>query len=103
VLALHKIFHGLQEIFGLHKTSNISSFFVCFNRYNYFYFEKIIKYLDCVKILHEAKLQAFVKMQITRRPQSTKNLPEQKNLSRTEQRHVSRTAIKVNRTDTRLD
>jgi len=31
------------------------------------------------------------------------NFPKQKDLSRTEQRCVARTAIKVNATDTRLD
>jgi len=31
-----------------------------------FYFDKILKYLVCVKIFHEAKLHAFVKMQMTR-------------------------------------
>ena len=29
-------------------------------------FDKIFKYLICVKICHEAKLQAFLKMQMTR-------------------------------------
>jgi len=40
---------------------------------------------------------------LTTLPQSTKNFPEQKNLSRTEQRYVGRTAVKVYMTDTRLD
>ena len=41
-------------------------------------------------------------MQIARK-QLTINFPKKKNLSRTEQRYVSRTAINVNTTDTRLD
>jgi len=36
-------------------------------------------------------------------PQPTKNVPKKKGFSITEQRYVSRTAIKVNTTDTRLD
>jgi len=56
----------------------------------------------CVKIFHEEKLQAFVKLQITRN-QLVKNFPKKKNLSRAEQRYVSRTAIKVNKTGTRCD
>jgi len=32
-----------------------------------------------------------------------KNFPKQKDLSRTEQRYIGRTAVKVNTTDTRLD
>ena len=40
---------------------------------------------------------------LKRRLPATKNIPKQKNLSRTEVRHVSRTAIKVNTTDNRLD
>jgi len=36
-------------------------------------------------------------------PQPTRNFPKQKDLSRTEQSYVSRTAIKVNTTDTHLD
>jgi len=35
-----------------------------------FYFDKILKYLAHVKIFHEAKLQAFVKMQMTRTNQT---------------------------------
>jgi len=43
--------------------------------YNLFYFDKIIKYLDCVKIFNEAKLQVFVKMQITRnQPKTFQNI-----------------------------
>jgi len=54
-----------------------------------------------VKNFHEPKLQALVKMQMTRnQPQTFK---KRKNLSRTEQRYVSRIAIKINTTDTRLD
>ena len=36
-------------------------------------------------------------------PQPTKNFPKQKDLSRTEQCYVGKTAVKVNTTDTRLD
>jgi len=34
---------------------------------------------------------------------ATKNVPKQKDFSRTEQGYVSRTALEVNTTDTRLD
>jgi len=36
-----------------------------------FYFDKILRYLICVKIFHEAKLQAFVKMQMIRNQPKT--------------------------------
>jgi len=36
-----------------------------------FYFDKTLKYLVCVKIVHEAKLKAFVKMQTTRNQPTT--------------------------------
>jgi len=36
-------------------------------------------------------------------PQPTKNVPKQKDLSRTEQRYFGRIAIKVSTIDTRLD
>ena len=36
-------------------------------------------------------------------PQPTKNIPKQKDLLRTEQRYIGKTAVKVNTTDTRLD
>jgi len=36
-------------------------------------------------------------------PQPTKYVPKHKDLSRTEQRYVGRSAIKVNTTDTRFD
>jgi len=56
-----------------------------------------MKYLVCVKIFHKAKLQAFVKMQISR------NQPKTFQNRRIFQRYVSRTATKVNATNTRLD
>jgi len=47
--------------------SNLSSFVICFNLA--FYLDKILKYVTYVKIFHEAKLQAFVKMKMTRNPE----------------------------------
>ena len=65
--------------------------------------EKRLRITDLVyvKIFHEAKLQAFVKMQMTRNQQKT--FKKRKNLSGTEQRYLSRTAIKINMTDIRFD
>jgi len=57
---------GLHEIFGFHWF-NLSSFVICFNLA--FYLDKILKYVTYVKIFHEAKLQAFVKMKMTRNPE----------------------------------
>jgi len=65
-----KFFAGLHEIFGFHR-ANLLSFVVCFNVVQLFYFDKILKYLVCVKIFHEAKLQAFAKMQMTRNQANT--------------------------------
>ena len=57
--------------------------------------------LISLKFGHVAKLQSLQKC---RWPETNqKHLPKQKDLSNTEQRLVSRTAIKVNTTDTRLD
>jgi len=65
--------------------------------------EKRLRTTDLVyvKIFHEAKQQAFVKMQMTRN--QLKSFKKRKNLWRTEQRYVSRTAINVNTTDTSFD
>ena len=54
-----------------------------------------------VKNFHEAKLQALVKMHMTHN--QPKTFKKRKNFSRTEQRYVSRTTIKISTTDTRLD
>ena len=68
-----KIFPGFHEIFGLHRT-NLASFVVCFNVVQLILFYKKSKHLVCVKIFYETKLQAFVKMQITRnQPKSSQN------------------------------
>jgi len=63
-------FAGLHEIFGFHRT-NLLSFVVCFNVVELFYFDKILKQLVCAKIFHEAKLQAFAKMQMTHNQPNT--------------------------------
>ena len=63
-----------MRFFGFHRTNNFSSFVVCFNVVQLILFwqnNKVFRISDCVKIFHEAKLQAFVKMQITRNQQKT--------------------------------
>ena len=61
---------GQEMVKVLARPINVSSFVVCFNVVQLILFWQIIKYLDC-QICHEAKLQAFVKMQITRNQPKT--------------------------------
>ena len=61
-----KFFPGLHGSFSFHRTINISSFVVCFIICFIILFWQNNKYLVCVYICREAKLRAFVKMQITR-------------------------------------
>jgi len=83
-----KFFPGLHGIFGFHMT-NLSSFAVCSNVVKLFYFDKILKYLVCVKVIHVAILQALVKMQMTRNQSKTfqnrRFFPERNNVTLAEQ------------------
>ena len=79
---------GLHVIFGFHRF-NLSSFVIVSNIIVKFCFDEISKYV-ILSILKVASL-----CQNADDPQPTKNISKQKNISRTEQRYVSRTAIKV--------
>jgi len=73
VRTLHKFFPGLHEILGFYGF-NLSSNVVCFNVSELTLFLQNIKYLVYAKIFHEAKLEAFVKMQMTRnQPETSQN------------------------------
>jgi len=63
----------------------------------------LTKYQNKQSILKSAMKQNCRPLSNTDDPQPTKNVPKKKGFSITEQRYVSRTAIKVNTTDTRLD
>jgi len=60
-----KFCDGLHEIFGI-QGFNLSSFVIFFNVIDF-----LIKYVTCAKIYHEAILQAFLKMQMTRNQPKT--------------------------------
>jgi len=58
-----KLCAGLHEIFGFHELNSHLLSFLSMSQ-SYFYFDKMFKYVLNVKICHEAKLQAFVKMKM---------------------------------------
>jgi len=102
VLTLHKILPGLQEIFGLYRTTNLSSFVVCFNVVQLILFwqnDRVFRVRLCQNLPWSKTASRCSNADY---PQPNKNFPKQKNISRAQQSHVSRTTFKVNRTDTRL-
>jgi len=95
-----KLCPGLHENFSLHRI-NVSSFVVCFNVVQLISFWQNNKICSLCQNRQWSKTASLCYNADD--PQPHKNFPKQKNLSRTEQNYVSRTAIKVNTTDTRLD